>query len=257
MPPAGSRPVGGIFLLERTMYMEGFTPKDLARKKAQQLSKERRYKKPILSNLNFDFISNDLMKMMETTSDVRYFCETEEDSLLESLVGDEDDAFELKMMVSQLDCDLDQLSEDLSETWIPDNFDLFIVRVAHNYQPSWMEGFDDHQGDYYGLNGNFERKLAVEEAEKQLMKLKKKDLIEAAEQCFMIAIIYIALKSRYDDLKSSIDIIRGKNAGYLKTVKAIENAYEAAEQENFRCYSRENQKFEELIKALPDEAWVQ
>lgn len=225
-------------------------------------AKDRRYKKPILSHLNLESIRNDLYDMSDATGDVRYFCETEDDSFLESLIGDEEEAFELKTMISQLNDDVEQMLTDLEEEWVPEYFDLFFVRVAGAKsrvasQFGGLAGFDDYQGDYYGLSTAWEMEWAVEEAEKKLQKLTKKEMAQAATQCFLIAANYIALKNRYDALNDSLEIVRGRNTGILATVKEIDRAYEAAEKACFSMFDEATTSFERAVQGLPDEAWVQ
>lgn len=227
--------------------------------KLREKAKQRRYKNPILNRLNLEFIRCDLMEMSEVASDVAYFCDTEDESLLENLIGDEDDAFELKTMVAQLSSDVDRmLYTDIEDGWVPECFDLFFARVAGAIRSfGGLSGYDSFEGDYFGLDMYYEAKLAVKEAEKKLMQMTKKDLIEAATQCFLIASSYLALRNRFDDLTESMDIIRGRNAGYLKAVKAIDEAYEAAEKVRFDRYEPETQTFDEIAQMLPDEAWLQ
>lgn len=225
----------------------------------REKAKQRRYKKPMLNRLNIESIRCDLTDMADVTSDVAYFCDTEDESLLESLIGDEDDAFELKTMVAQLSSDVERmLYTDIEDGWVPECFDLFFARVAGAIRSfGGLSGYDSFEGDYFGLDMYYEAELAVREAEKKLMQMTKKELIEAATQCFLIASSYLSLKSRFDDLTESMDIIRGRNAGYLKTVKAIQEAYEAAERTGFKEYEKETRKFDEMTEQLPNEAWIQ
>ena len=70
------------------------------RRKAQQL----RYKKPIVRDLNLDSITQDLWDIQEECENVRWYTDSEdgEDSLINALDGDEDEAYEFKM--SFADC---------------------------------------------------------------------------------------------------------------------------------------------------------
>lgn len=227
-----------------------------------QKSKERRYQKPILNQLNYEAILSDLEEMSAVAGDVRYFCETEDESLLESLVGDEEEAFEIKTMISQLYDDVDQMFNDLGEEWVPECFDLLFVRVAGARSRvanrfGGFAGFDDYQGDYYGLESAWEMDGAIEEAEKKLLKLTKKELVQAATQCFLVAANYMALKNRYDSLKDSIDILQGRNAGIIAAVKEIETAYVAAEKNGFLLFDKATREFDQMTEQLPDEVWVQ
>lgn len=232
------------------------------KEKLCQKAKERRYQKPILSQLNYEAILVNLEEMSAVAGDVRYFCETEDESLLESLVGDEEEAFEIKTMISQLYDDVDQMFNDLGEEWVPECFDLLFVRVAGARSRvanrfGGFAGFDDYQGDYYGLESAWEMEGAIEEAEKKLLKLTKKELVQAATQCFLVAANYMALKYRYDSLKDSIDILQGRNAGIIAAVKEIETAYEVAEKRGFFMFDKATREFEQMTEQLPNEAWIQ
>ena len=55
-------------------------------------AKQLRYKKPIVKNLNLEFIQQDLWDIQEECEEVRWYTESEDgtDSLINSLAGDED-----------------------------------------------------------------------------------------------------------------------------------------------------------------------
>ena len=62
------------------------------REKARQL----RYKKPIVRNLNLDSIKEELLDIQGKCEDVRWYFEDEDDTLINALDGDEDEAYEFK-----------------------------------------------------------------------------------------------------------------------------------------------------------------
>lgn len=58
-------------------------------------AKQLRYKKPIVKNLNLDSIKQDLWDIQEECENVRWYTESEDgnDSLINALAGDEDEAY--------------------------------------------------------------------------------------------------------------------------------------------------------------------
>ena len=221
------------------------------RNKAKQL----RYKKPIAKNLNLESITQDLWDIQEACEDVHWFTDSEDgnDSLINALSGDEDEAYEFKMAFADLCAECERMFEDLKEEWVPDCFDTFFVAAGAGD----LLGWDSYEGDYYGISA-YEEHKAEDESKEKLKRMTKDDLIVAMRQCFKIYQAYIGLRNRYDSLKAAIDILRDQNTGYLQTVKEIEKLYEAAaeHQEKYAEYSKEWKEFERYTDALPQEAWI-
>lgn len=227
--------------------------------KAREKARNLRYKKAIVRDINLEAIRQGLEEMSEACSDVRYFIGGADESLLSELVGSEDEAFELRMMFSGLDADCNRMYEDLENEWIPDCFDDFFVAVGAGAGASGggLYGFDDFEGDYFGLCSGYESQIAEEEAAKRLTRLTKKEIVGSAQVCFNVAASYLGLRSRYDNLKAAIDILRGENAGYLQQIKSIDDAYDKAADVAFRPIEDETREFDRLVSALPGEAWLE
>lgn len=221
------------------------------KEKARQL----RYKKPIAKNLNFDYISQDLWDIQDICEEVRWYTDTEdgEDSLLNALSGDEDEAYEFKMAFADLCAECERMREDLNEEWVPECFDIFFVAMGQDDVLGW----DSYEGDYFGITA-YESDLAENESKEKLKKMTKDELIDASRQCFRVYQAYIGLRNRYDSLKAAIDILKDQNAGYLQIVKEIERIYEEAQehQGDWAEYSKEWKEFERYTNALPQEAWI-
>ncbi len=220
-------------------------------------AKKLRYKKPIAKGLNIDDIKNSLWDISEACADVQYYIDCEDETLLNALEGDEDDAYEFKMMFSTLSAECEQMQYDLENEYIPEYFDLFFVVVNKKGE---MLGYDTYEGDYYGLD-SFESRLANEEATKKIKMLTKDQLIEAIQCCFRIYQSYIGLIYRYDCIKSAMDILRDENTGYLQMVKQIDNLYEKVneETEGFRFHFEVTdavREFDQLLKNMPQEVWI-
>ena len=221
-------------------------------------AKNLRYKKPIAKDLNLEAIKQDLWDIQEVCEDVHWFTDSDDgnDSLVNALLGDEDEAYEFRMAFADLCAECERMFEDLEEEWVPDCFDIFFVTAGAGETYGGLLGFDTYEQDYFGI-GCMDS-CAEDEAKKKLKQMTKDDLITAIRQCFKVYQAYIGLRTRYDSLKAAIDILRDQNTGHLQAVKEIERLYEAAQAEQGRYaeYSKEWREFERYTDALPPEAWI-
>lgn len=225
---------------------------DLSERIRREKAKNLRYKKAASAELNLDQIQQNLWDMQETASNIRWWYAQDDETMLDELIGDEEESFELKMAFSVLEDDCERMIQDLENEWIPEFFDDFFGCIA-GINFGGMYGFDSYEGDYFGLS-SYESKLGQEECGKRLMAHTKKEIIEAYSVCFRVAINYISIRDRYYGLKSYIDIINGQNTGYLETVKRIEELYEKVTSEYTSW--EDNEEFESLVGSMPDEAWL-
>mgnify|MGYP007100373182 CR=1 FL=1 len=218
-------------------------------------AKNLRYKKPIAKNLNLDAITQDLRDMQEACEEIRWYTDSDDgnDSLVNALSGDEDEAYEFKMAFADLCAECERMLEDLREEWVPECFDIFFVAVGAGD----LLGWDSYEGDYFGIS-SYESNLAEEDSKGKLKRMTKDELIDASRQCFIVYKAYMGLKNRYDSLKAAIDILRDQNTGVLQTVKEIEKLYNSAQEEqgNYAEYSKEWKEFDRYADALPQEAWI-
>ena len=222
-------------------------------------AKNLRYKKPIVNHLNLDFIKQDLWDIQSDCEEVRWYIDSEdgEDSLVNALDGDDDEAYEFKMAFADLCAECEEMCEDLEQEWIPDCFDILFVAAGSGKSCGGLLGFDEYEKDYYGIS-HYEEIFAEDEAKKKLKKMTKDDLIAATRQCFKVYHAYIGLRTRYDSLKAAIDIMRDNNTAVLQAVKEIERLYDeaSAQQGCYARYSQEWRDFERYTDALPQEAWI-
>ena len=227
------------------------------RRKARDL----RYRKPIVKNINLDFIKQDLYDIVGECDNVRYFFEDDDETLINALDGNEDDAYEFKMMFADLSAECERMMEDLEDDWncIPECFDLFFVGIGGSDAGGGLLGWDSYEGDYFGLQCS--DGYAEEQAVEKLKRMKKEELITNATMCFRIYHAYIGIRHRYDCLKASMDILKDENTGYLQLVKQIEEVYEKANEKNFFDSISESAKptreLERLANCMPQEAWIQ
>ena len=224
------------------------------KKKAQQL----RYKKPIVKNLNLDMITQDLWDIQEECENIRWYTDSEDgnDSLINALDGDEDEAYEFKMAFGDLCAECDRMFSDLQEEWVPECFDLFFVCSGAGDFCGPLLGWDSYEGDYMGIGCT--SSFAEDEAKKKLKQMTKDDMIAAVRQCFKIYHAYMGLRNRYDSLKAAIDILRDQNTGILQTVKEIEKMYEEASKNTswYSEYSKESVEWKRYTETLPPETWI-
>lgn len=91
---------------------------------------------------------------MEECENIRWYTDSDDgnDSLINALDGDEDEACEFKMMFADLCAECEQMSEDLNEEWVPECFDIFFVAAGAGEDYGGLLGYDSYEGDYFGLN---------------------------------------------------------------------------------------------------------
>lgn len=221
-------------------------------------AKNLRYKKPIVRNLNLAFITQDLWDVQEECENVRWYTDSEdgEDSLINALDGDEDEAYEFKMAFSDLCAECERMFEDLREEWVPECFDIFFVAAGASDSGGGLLGWDAYDQDYMGISCT--DSFAEDEAKKKLKQMTKDDLIAATRQCFKVYNAYIGLRNRYDSLKAAIDILRDQNTGLMQTVKEIEKLYAAVTEDEWarKDWSNQSVEWRRCTDALPQEAWI-
>lgn len=220
-------------------------------------AKQFRYKKPIVRDLNLSTIKTEIWDMLANCSDIHWY-DNDEESLVNALDGDEDEAYEFKMAFSDLEADLEQFDADLDGEYISEYFDIFFPAIGTDYAGGFL-GYDSYEGDYFGI-APYEYAWAEEAAAKKLMTLTKSQILEIAGQCLKIAYTYLGLRHRYDCLEAAIDTLRGKNLERIQIVKAIEEQYLKAEESSHGFqfqYGGEIQKLENLLHEVPAEYWLQ
>lgn len=224
----------------------------------RQKAKQLRYRKPIVKALNLESIYQELWDIQEQCEDVHWYFDTDDETLINALDGDEDDAYEFKMMFANLCAECEKMLEDLRMEWVPKCFDKFFVAVGAGEDYGGLLGYDSYEQDYFGLS--YTEAFVEDESKKALKQLTKDNLIAASRQCFRIYQSFIALRHRYDCLKTAMDILRDENTGYLQMIKQIEEMYEKADEESdgfrYECY-KSVRELDRILENMPQEAWIQ
>ena len=236
----------------------GAAQREALEEKRREKARNLRYRKPVVRDLNLESIRCQLSDIQEACADVHWYCDSDDgyDTLLNALDGDSDEAFEFKTAFADLEYQAERMADDMDSVWLPECFDLFFAGIGAGAEGGGLLGFDEYEEDYFGLDG-FSAEAAEREAGKQLMRLTKQELIDAAGACFRVAYAFVGLRSRFDDLKAAMDILRGQNTALLKQVRAIDEAYDAAAAGDFYEWYRESKDFDRLLAALPDRVWIE
>lgn len=215
-----------------------------------------RYKKAMLAELNYYTILDQLYEIQEQCDNVRYFLEGDEETLLNALDGDEDEAFEFRMAFSELSNETEMLLEILKDSYIPEYFDeLFVAIMTGGNGAFRIVGYDSYEEDYYHLASGYEDNLAIDEAKKKLMRLTKDEIIRCMGQCFGIATSFFNVQYKYKCLQSAFDILNNDNASLIKQVKEIEIAYEDLLRNPYDYDT--SARFDRMTAYLPDRVWIE
>lgn len=212
------------------------------------------YRKPLVRDLNIDTITENTYNWVEELSDIKYFTE-EDENLISSMLGDEDEAYEFQMMFNGLCADAERFLEDLQENsfMIPDSFDGWFCAMNAGSDFGGYMGYDSYEEDYVRLEYE---DFVESEAGKKIEKMTKKDIINNAKMCFKILISYLSIKTRYEDLSCAFDVLRGKNREYLKLIKELLDLYEETQKNDIVADENLLKKYERKLEYLPEEVWL-
>lgn len=214
-------------------------------------AKALRYKKPALASLGFDSINEELYEIEEACSDVHWYFENEEDTLLAALDGNEEEAYEFKMAFATLEAKCELLRNAISEQYcISDYFDDCTVALIGNRYD--LVGYDGMEEDYFSLC-SYESDLAVSESGKRVMRWTKGEMLNIIGQCMGIQLAFMDLRQNYDYLKATMDIVRDENVSILSMIKEIEKVYENLKEGTYET----EREFNRLIDCLPDKVWLE
>lgn len=222
---------------------------DIRREKARNL----RYKKPMLQNINYDSILNWLYDAQNACDEWAYLDDQNREALMDALDGNDDEYDAYQMSFTTLSGDLDRMYSDLNDGDIPENFDDVVVGLGGAAGDNVL-GFDEYEGDYFGLDSGYETRIAIEEAQKRLERLTKKQLMQLYTDCSKIMFSYMALRYRLDELDAAVNILKSLNGEILRDVTTICDLYDEWAQNEYD--TEINRKFERAAGMLPEEAWL-
>ena len=210
-------------------------------------AKNLRYKKAIVSQLNFEEITSQLYDISSVCEEYQYYFSGDDDTLLNALDGDEEQEQEFKMMFSDLSYECDSLRDILNDTYVSEHFDDFFVGIMLNgNSPFKCYGYDSFEEDYFALS-SYDTKCASSESAKRLKRLTKDELLSVCGQCFGLAVSYLNVQYKYDYLKAAFDILKDQNTSYLQIIKDIETAYDKADAKDWYEYNTEVRAFDKLV----------
>lgn len=213
-----------------------------------EIARELRYKKPILEQLNYEAITNELWDIQSKCDELLYMEDVDRGAILDALDGDEDDAEEYRMTFADISADCERLISVMSENNVEENFDIFLVTANGGFYRT--VGYDSYEADYFLLSG-YESEWARSEAAKRLMRLTKQEIIELARKVFGVIAAYTDLVQHYDKLEAVYNLVKGENAELLSAVKRIDEAYERyIETQDVLAY-------DDVLYRLPDRAWLE
>ena len=212
-------------------------------------SRNLRYKRPALASMGFEAMRYELDMISDKCCDIHWWTDTDDETLLNALDGDEEDAWEFRLAFSELDTACDRLNQALWNSGIDaETFDdCTVALIGNRYN---LVGFDDYEEDYFALT-SYESELADGEAGKRIMRLTKKEMISTIGQCFGILMAFLDVRQRFDYLSATFDILKDQNTALLDTIKEIERLYEKASDNWQECIT-----FDALVNSLPQELWV-
>lgn len=223
-------------------------------------ARQARYKRAALEKLGADMVLSRVEGIVEACDNVRYFLDSDDGTMLNELIGDEDEALEFKMLFSELSAEAEELSGMLYDgAWCFEHYDDCTVAALGD--AFTLIGYDSYVRDYFSLATRWEKECAEEAATKRLMSLTKAEIIECFHRTWRTFITFFDLEQRFEHLSATMDILKGDNAETLNAVREIEKAYE----EMYADYTGERwsinrmaeKKLDRLVAALPDRCFVE
>ncbi len=219
-------------------------------------ARELRYKKSIAEGFNIEDIRQELFELQSEMDNVRYYADGDIDELTEALDGDEEEAYEFRMMFSELSAEAAELNDllydyhdDYSEL-----FDTFFAAVARGAVE--LVGYDSFEENYFSMT-RYEQELGEGEAEKRLLEMTKKDIIKAARHCFGVACAFLNVRYKAEYLRAAMDILKGENHAFLETIKGIEKLYEDADKDGWYPFGDSVRALNKALSELPDRVWIE
>lgn len=222
--------------------------------KAKKTAQNLRYKKSIAKGFNWQDIYDELQEWVDDCEEIRWTEDCDIDALIEAMDGDEEEAFEFRMLYSELSSEAERLLQAVTTERTHEYFDVFFAAVA--YGSVRIIGYDSYEDDYFNMT-SYEQSLAKDESEKKLLRLTKSELIATARQCFGFAAAVLNFRYKADYLQAAMDVLKSKNHAYIESVKSLGSLYEAADKDKWDKYADSVRQFNEAVDAMPDRVWFE
>ena len=272
-----------------------------------EIARDTRWKLPSLSRLGYNEMTLLMEQIQESLDAVHYFIDDGDETFMEAMEGDEDAEREFRMAFSDLEAEAEEIQRIVSEyaEWnsLASSFadlmndkeravfqgdvdydednepynscraydDCTVALIGRKYNFG-VNGYDVYERDVFGLGDMSE--YATEQAQKRLLRLKKKEIVELVGQSVSIMLRFQTFYVRYQLLTQTFEQIRGANLATLNLIKDINAAYEdlAPELERNCRNGRRNyeymyiygnaanaavKRFDSLLEKLPDRFWVE
>ena len=216
-------------------------------------SRQLRYKKAALAELGYEQIRDRLYEISDDCANIRWIMDGDIDTLTNALDGDEEEAYEFRMMFSELSAECEQLWSAIDEYEEQHFDDCSVALIGNRFD---AVGYDGYQEDYYSLT-SYERELAATESGKRIMRMTKPEMLQEIGRTLGIILSFQNVQYKYEYLKATMDILNGENASFLQSIKDIEAAYEKANEDGFHEWEQSVRKFDRLIGDLPDKTWIE
>lgn len=223
----------------------------------EQRTRALRYKRPALASMGYEWLDSELSEIEEACNDVAWYAQ-DDDALIAALDGNDEEAFEFRMMFSDLSSRCSALRSRLYELGRRDEEgtartynDCTVALIGNRYETI---GFDTQEEDYYSLTG-YDQELAYTEAGKRLMRHTKTEMISIIGQSVGILVAFLDLRHQYDYLKATMDVLRDGNQSILQGVKELEKLYEQAAGSRFS--GEAGCRFDEMLWTVPERMWVE
>ncbi len=225
-------------------------PTELKKRKAENL----RYKKPALASLSYEAITSELDEMLRLCNGITYLMDRDGyETIIESLDGDADEAFEFKMLFHDLEHRAETLQESFYNYYCDDFNDFTVALVGNRYN---LLGYDSMEEDYYALT-SYDEDLAFSEAGKRVCRHTKVDMLAKIGQCMGTVLAFYDLRQQFDYLQATLEILRGDNLAMLNCIVRLDELYHQAEAEGFVSTGTATKEMNSLLKTLPDRFWVE
>lgn len=218
-------------------------------------SRNLRWKKPAIAELSYWEIVNKLDDITNECYEIHWYSD-DDDALVNALDGDEEEAFEFRMLITALEGEAYELDEQFRDfaRYGDDGEKRFndcsVALIGNRFR---QIGYDDIEEDYFSLS-SYDSGLAQTDAGKRVMRLTKAEMLSTIGQVLGMILAFKNIELKYEYLKATIDILRDQNNSVIQQIKEIEAAYEAANEEGF--YGDAAKSFDKLIYELPDQMWI-